>query len=105
MPDQKPLTKTQLLGAVADESGLTKQQVQAAFDAFSNQVRQSIGPSGAGSITFPGLFKIVKVEKPAREAKTGVPNPFKPGETMDVAAKPASNAVKVRPLKGLKDMV
>ena len=42
---------------------------------------------------------------PTREAKQGVPNPFKPGKLMDVAARPASNKVKVRPLKKLKDMV
>ena len=32
-------------------------------------------------------------------------NPFKPGELMDVAARPAYNTVKVKALKGLKDMV
>ena len=35
----------------------------------------------------------------------GLKNPFKPGELMDIAAKPASTKVKVRPLKNLKDMV
>ena len=44
-------------------------------------------------------------QKPAQPAKKGVPNPFKPGELMDVAAKPAKNVVKVRALKNLKDMV
>jgi hypothetical protein len=33
-----------------------------------------------------------------------VPNPFKPGELMDVPAKPAYTKIKVRPLKSLKDM-
>ena len=51
----------------------------------------------------PGMMKIKTVKKPARKAKKGVPNPFKPGETMDVAAKPASTAVKILPLKGMKD--
>ena len=32
------------------------------------------------------------------------PNPFKPGEMMKVAAKPARRVVKVRALKSLKDM-
>ncbi len=41
---------------------------------------------------------------PARPAQKGVPNPFKPGELMDSAAKPAYNKVKVRALKLLKDM-
>ena len=42
---------------------------------------------------------------PAKPARKGVPNPFKPGELMDVAAKPASTKIKVRPLKNLKEMV
>jgi hypothetical protein len=33
------------------------------------------------------------------------PNPFRPGETMDVAAKAASRKVKVLPLKKLKAMI
>jgi hypothetical protein len=55
--------------------------------------------------SLPGLLKMVVVKKPARKAKKGVPNPFRPGELMDVAAKPASKVVKVRALKALKDMV
>ena len=50
-------------------------------------------------------MKIKRVQKDATPAKFGVPNPFRPGETMDVAAKPAKNIVKVQPLKALKEMV
>jgi hypothetical protein len=49
--------------------------------------------------------KIEKKKVPARPAQKNVPNPFKPGETMDRPAKPASVKVKVRALKNLKDMV
>ena len=52
-----------------------------------------------------GLVKIEKKMVPAKPARKGVPNPFKPGELMDVAAKPASTKIKVRPLKSLKEMV
>ncbi|RMG39963.1 MAG: DNA-binding protein, partial [Candidatus Dadabacteria bacterium] len=45
------------------------------------------------------------VKRPARPARKNVPNPFKPGEFMDVAARPASWRVKVTPLKKLKEMV
>jgi hypothetical protein len=38
------------------------------------------------------------------EIQKSLPNPFKPGELMDRAAKPAYNKVKVRALKLLKDM-
>ena len=49
-------------------------------------------------------MKIEKKKIPARTAQKHVPNPFKPGEFMDRAAKPAYNKVKVRALKLLKDM-
>ena len=32
-------------------------------------------------------------------------NPFKPGEMMEVKAKPAKTVLKIRPLKALKAMV
>ena len=49
-------------------------------------------------------MKIKVNKKPATKARKGVPNPFRPGELMDVAAKPARKVVKVLPLKALKDM-
>ena len=54
---------------------------------------------------WPGDGTIEKKRVAARPAKKGVPNPFRPGELMDVKARPAYNKVKVRPLKNLKDMV
>jgi len=50
----------------------------------------------------PGLLKVMVVRKPATEARKGI-NPFTGQETI-FKAKPARNVVKIRPLKGLKDM-
>ena len=69
------------------------------------QISKSLGRRGAGAFTLPGLVKIEKKKVPARKASKGVPNPFKPGELMDVAARPATTKVKVRALKNLRDMV
>jgi len=102
---KKPLTKTELLNNIAEETGVAKKDVAIVLDALSNEVKKSLGRSGAGAISIPGLIKIEKKKVPARPAKKGVPNPFKPGELMDVPAKPASVKVKVRALKNLKDMV
>ena len=52
-----------------------------------------------------GLLKVKVVQTPARPARKGVPNPFRPGEIMDVAAKPARRKVKILPLKKLKAMI
>ena len=106
MAKKKPLTKTELLKCLADETGLTKQQIGLVLDGLTTQISKSLGKSGPGEIAaLPGLLKIIKQKKPARPARKGVPKPFKPGETMDIAAKPASSAIKIRALKGLKDMV
>ena len=63
------------------------------------QVRQ-LQDGAAGSFTIPDVCKITVQRKPATPAKT-MANPFKPGEMMDVAAKPARNVVKVKPVKAL----
>ncbi|EAQ77638.1 MULTISPECIES: HU family DNA-binding protein [Blastopirellula] len=102
---KKPLTKTELLNNIAEETGIAKKDVSIVLDSLQNQVKKSLGKTGAGAISLPGLIKIEKKKVPARPAKKGVPNPFKPGELMDVPAKPASVKVKIRALKNLKDMV
>ena len=102
---KKPPTKTEILTDIASDTGLTKKDVAAVFDALAVQIKKSLGRRGPGAFTIPGLLKIEKKQVPSRAAKRGVPNPFKPGELMDVAARPASSKVKVRPLKNLKDMV
>ena len=56
-----------------------------------------------GEFTLPGILKITKKTKPARKARKGV-NPFT-GEEMMFKAKPASQVVKIKPLKSLKEMV
>ena len=48
----------------------------------------------------PGLLKIKVVRKPATKARKMM-SPFT-GQEITVAAKPASRAVKVQPLSGLK---
>ena len=72
---------------------------------MSSEIQKALSNRGPGMFAIPGLIKIEKKKVPARPARKGVPNPFKPGELMDVAAKPASTKIKVRPLKNLKEMV
>ncbi|MCC6493395.1 MAG: HU family DNA-binding protein [Pirellulales bacterium] len=102
---KKPPTKTEIYASISESTGVAKKDVAAVFDALSDEVAKSLSKKGAQAFTIPGLCKIVVQHKPAQPAKKGVPNPFKPGELMDVAPKPAKNVVKVRALKKLKDMV
>ena len=99
----KAPTKTAVLNTVAEKSGLSKKEVTAVLDALAGMIGDTIS-DGETPFTIPGLCKIVVQNKEAQPARFGVPNPFRPGETMDVAAKPARRVVKVRPLKGVIDM-
>ena len=97
-------TKTQILNQIAENTELSRKQVQSVLDELSDIIEGHIKKRAVGEFVMPGLMKVTSVKKPARKARKNVPNPFKPGETMDVAAKPASVQVKIRPLKKLKDM-
>ena len=99
----KPMTKSEIVGGIADKTGLTKKDINAVFEAMAGQIKKSLGRSGAGTYTVPGLMKLVVQRKPATKARKGI-NPFTGEETM-FKAKPARNVVKIRPLKNLKDMV
>lgn len=100
----KSISKTEILKSLSDTSGLSKKEVTSVLDALSAIVGKNIGKKGPGVIALPGLVKIRVVHKPATPARKGVPNPFKPGELMDVPAKPARRQVKVQALKALKDV-
>ena len=101
----KAFTKTQIVAEIAEKTTLAKKDVGAVIDALSEIVKKSLGKKGPGSFVLPGLVKIEKKRVKATPAKKNVPNPFKPGEFRDIPAKPAHDKVKVRALKGLKEMV
>jgi nucleoid DNA-binding protein len=99
----KPMSKSEIVAGIAETTGLAKKQVSSVLEAMAGQIQKSLGRSGPGVYTVPGLMKLLVVRKPATKAHKGV-NPFTGEETM-FKAKPARNVVKIRPLKSLKDMV
>jgi nucleoid DNA-binding protein len=99
----KPMTKSEIVSGIADATGLTKKDVNSVFEAMASQIKKSLGQSGPGAYTVPGLLKLIVLRKPATKARKGI-NPFTGEETV-FKAKPARNVVKVRPLKNLKEMV
>lgn len=102
---EKAMSKTELLTEIAERTELSRKDVGRVLDELSTVISRHVAKQAVGAFTLPGLLKIKVVQRPARPAKKGVPNPFKPGETMDVAAKPASRKVKVLPLAKLKGML
>jgi len=95
------MTKTQLIDAVAEASGLSKGDVKSVIEHMATVGYKELNESG--EFTIPGFAKMSVVNKPATEARSGI-NPFTK-EPMEFAAKPASKTVKAQPLKVAKDAV
>ena len=100
----KKQTKSQIITAIADDTGLTKKQVTEVFSSLGDLVTRHIKKRGSGEFIIPDTgVKIRRARKPARKARMGR-NPAT-GEPMKIAAKPASTTVKVTALKALKDTI
>jgi nucleoid DNA-binding protein len=100
---KKPMTKTEILAALSEATGLTKQQVVGLFEELGKLIGKNLGPDGPGSIMIPELLQIKVARKAATAERQGI-NPFTK-EPMVIKAKPAKNVVKASPLKGLKALV
>ena len=99
----KPMSKSDVLNALAQESELSRKQVATVLDALSGLIGRNVGKKGPGVFAIPGLMKITVIHKPATKPRKGI-NPFTGLETT-FKAKPARNVVKALPLKSLKEMV
>lgn len=99
---KEPLTKSQLLQTIVDNTGLTKKEVSSVFESLGEIINGHVKPKAAGKLNFMGLFVIEVRAKPATKARKGI-NPFN-GEEMMFKAKPASKVVKIKALKKLKEM-
>lgn len=92
---QKPMTKTQLVAALAESTGMDKKSAGGALDAIATIVSDEMAAGGA--VTLPGLGKFACRERPARMVR----NPAT-GEQMH---KDADRVAKVTIAKALKDRV
>ncbi len=99
----KPRTKSEIMTILAEHSGITKKEVASVFETMSAMIAADLKKGKAGQFTVPGMMKVTVQRKPATKARKGI-NPFTKEPTI-FKAKPARNVVKVRPMKGLKDLV
>lgn len=91
----KPMTKTELVAAIAGEMGSDKKTASSALDAIAAVVARAVAAGGA--VTLPGVGKVQCRARPERQVR----NPAT-GETM---TKPADKVVKISVAKSLKDSI
>jgi len=97
----KPPTKSEIYSAIADKTGLAKKEVAGVFDELQVVIKKSLKANGI--FAMPGLCKMVVRKRPPQKSRL-VRNPAT-GEMIMSKPKPASKAVRIRPLKNLKDMI
>ena len=91
----KPLTKTQLVAALAEELGSDKKGATECLDAIIAVITKEV--SAGGAVTLPGVGKIMCRERPERMVR----NPA----TGEQIHKDADKVVKMTIAKALKDSV
>jgi nucleoid DNA-binding protein len=99
----KAPSKSEILNNLAAATNLSRKEVGAVLDALTAEIAKALGKKGNGLYQIPGMCKILRKQNPPKPAREGI-NPAT-GEKIMIKAKPASTTVKVRALKGLKEMV
>ncbi|PIP76009.1 DNA-binding protein [Candidatus Kuenenbacteria bacterium CG22_combo_CG10-13_8_21_14_all_39_9] len=87
------MTKTQIMQALADKSGMAKKDVVSFMDKLTELAYSEVKSNG--EFVLPGFGKLVKVNRKAREGR----NPAT-GATIHI---PAKIVVKFRVAKAVKD--
>lgn len=89
------MTQTEIIGSLAEKTGLKKADVKGVFDALSDLAASEVKKNG--EFTLPGFGKLVKATRKAREGR----NPAT-GKPIKI---PAKTTVKFRLGKAMKDAV
>lgn len=87
------LTKSQMMAALAEATGMSKKDVATFMDKLADLAYAQV--KSAGEFVLPGFGKLVKVRRDARQGR----NPAT-GETIQI---PAKTVVKFRVAKQAKD--
>ena len=91
----KPMTKAQLVAAMAEKMGSDKKTASAALDAVTELITREV--SNGGAVTLPGVGKFYcreRLERMVRNPATG-----------EQIKKEADKVVKITVAKALKDSV
>lgn len=97
-------TKTQIMTALTEETGLTKKQLSSVFVALAHRVFRHMKKNGSGIFTIPEVGVCIKRKiRPASKERDGR-NPAT-GKPIRIPAKPAKKVVRINPLSVLKKSV
>lgn len=97
-------TRIEILQSLAEQTNLTRTQVESLFDAMNKVIAGHMKKRGSGEFTIPKTgIKLRRIKKKATKERRMV-SPLT-GQEVTIAAKPARYAVKLTALKTLKEMI
>ncbi len=99
----KPLSKSEVYATLAERTGLSKKDIGTVFEEMTKMLEENLGKKGPRVFNIPGLMKVYVHQRKASPARMGR-NPAT-GEEVQIPARPAKEVIKVRALKGLKEMI
>ena len=106
MAKRKTLTQSQVIKVLAEKNEMTPKQVREFLQSMTETMLAEINPRSRvapGVFIIPGIARVKTRKIPAKKARKGT-NPFT-GEEMMFKAKPARIAIKLLPVKKLKDAI
>jgi hypothetical protein len=97
-------TRIEILQSLAEQTTLTRVQVESVFDALNKVIEGHMKKRGSGEFTIPKTgIKLRRIKKKATKSRRMV-SPLT-GQEVTIAAKPARFTVKLSALKTLKEMI
>ena len=97
-------TRIEIMQYIAEDTNLTRVQVEAVFDSLMRCVEGHMKKRGSGEITIPKTgIKIRRIKKKPTKTRKMV-SPLT-GQEVTIEGKPSRNAIKVTSLKVLNELV
>ena len=102
MTAKRRMTKAAIMSELANDTSLTKQQVNAVFDSLRNMIQRELSTAGPGEFVLPDMLKLKVRNVEAQQGKQ-----FRNPATGEIIIRdvPASRKLRATPLKKLKDLV
>jgi len=99
---KKTMTKSTLLGEIAEKTDLSKKQVESVINELIETIKNQLGPKGPGKVVVPGLARLSVTKVKAVKGGEKKINPLTKTEYI-TKDRPAYNKVRINPIKALKE--
>ena len=102
---KKPMTKSELLNAISEDTDLTRRDVKAVFESLEKNISRSLGRRGAGMFTLPGPGQDREAPRSGAQGPQGRAQPLQARRADGHRGQAGHDEDQAAGAQGLKDMV